>query len=1335
MLYRALLSPFIARALMFALTTALAACGGGGGGGGGSGGSSTPASQPRPVLSGVFSDSPIENIAFRTDSQSGFTDSDGTFLYLDGETVTFSIGGIDLPAITAASLLTPKLMGSSGRIDDPIVLNILRLLQSLDVDGNPDNGIEISDQAHTVADAMTVDFDDPDFDTAVTNLVANSGATRTALISSGQALAHFNDSIDNLQAGLLSLFPLNRNVRYYYEDSTGSPLFSTQLTGTRQVRGHTAWVLDYNVGFRDYHSYDNGELRFHGFYTADLYVQGEGYFDIDAQFNNPVILLDDALQASGFRDVSGTGVIDISPTYGAKVFNYSGRVTYLGTQQITVPYGTFDTTRLRFNLDLETTIQGVQFILTYSAELWLAKGVGIVQRREYGETYLLNRITDTTTGSNKFLPVLDSLPASMDADGDGFYDAIDLFPNDKYNWTDLDGDGIGDNTDPDDDGDNVDDIVDAFPRDPSEWLDTDADGVGNNADADDDNDGLVDLIDPLPLDSMGPGVIYNPSPRVVLTTDNTVVLNGRNFSDNDEFYQDGILIPATVLSPNAVKLDLITPATPGISEIEIRYPGHFYISTSSIVLKAPIRYPYAEIPTTGRKADVIFNTETDTVYARNYTDSQIERYQFSSGTWSTASLPITDLRDMALSRDNSTLVAIAKFDAVEIHQPSFSVAATLPVAPPVGEWLSRIEFDYTNTAILISDRRSDPTTYDANPVSPTYGTVGSLSSFATINEIACATDGTRCLLGFTNGFSTPTRPYPLMWHEPITDQYTETSFTLDYYRNVTMNQDGTKILINTDVYDDNFSRWGTLSVGGGVISPNGDFVVGVRTIYGPRPHYEMYIYDISTPSSNGTYVPEYTADLEVEYLNLTGFGLSPDGLTLFITTEIKDLVVPLWQLKENWIGSPEICPSAGCGGIALAAGSPAPAQTDPLDPAFDNRISGLQHVSPPYAEQGSSIEVILTGRSFTNQSVVRFDNTVMPNVQFISDRELRVTLPGAFPTGQYTVTVDGHRTNAPSFKVINQVVINEQTWALGGGNSRWIELIYNPIANRLYGLTWDYDQFAYNLWSISPEDGSVDSWNSGFNFNTLDIAWCAEDDLIYMGELTDIHRFDPNDLSQPLDTIALPVGSGVANSLECIAEGAVVYTGHNNSHPYYVLDPDSGSVISSNDFVTYPRSSFYLPQLNGVSARGDQLIVGDYSNANQPQRIFYPLTLTQEDLPFSYNYTSGSWSFDGAMVVINRTEVYDDSFNHYGTLPTNIGAIIAPDGTSIYTLHRDYTISRIDLDYNNLQDLSVDATIPVPAAVGDIAPSTSNTVLMAVSLDGKTVFVAGPEGVAAISVK
>ena len=106
-----------------------------------------------------------------------------------------------------------------------------------------------------------------------------------------------------------------------------------------------------------------------------------------------------------------------------------------------------------------------------------------------------------------------------DRDNDGWNDTEDQFPDEPTQWVDADGDGLGDNKagyagdpflgDKDNDGflDPSDPVYDeegrllpsslkegedVFPDNPSEWSDNDGDLVGDNGDPDDDNDGALD---------------------------------------------------------------------------------------------------------------------------------------------------------------------------------------------------------------------------------------------------------------------------------------------------------------------------------------------------------------------------------------------------------------------------------------------------------------------------------------------------------------------------------------------------------------------------------------------------------------------------------------------------------------------------------------------------------------------------------------------------------------------------------------------------------------------------------------------------------------------------
>ena len=89
-----------------------------------------------------------------------------------------------------------------------------------------------------------------------------------------------------------------------------------------------------------------------------------------------------------------------------------------------------------------------------------------------------------------------------DADNDGSAQADDAFPNDATQWSDIDGDGYGDNPNgtqpdncttvigtsnldvygcPDSDGDGASDTNDLWNNDSTQWFDTDGDGFGDNS--------------------------------------------------------------------------------------------------------------------------------------------------------------------------------------------------------------------------------------------------------------------------------------------------------------------------------------------------------------------------------------------------------------------------------------------------------------------------------------------------------------------------------------------------------------------------------------------------------------------------------------------------------------------------------------------------------------------------------------------------------------------------------------------------------------------------------------------------------------------------------------
>lgn len=190
--------------VIISLFLLLSACSSGGGGGGGN------SPDNNATQSGVFIDSPVEGLSYASATLNGTTDADGTFSYETNETVTFSIGDITLGSTSGAAVITPVDMVNGATSEtDPVVTNIARFLQTLDDDGNPDNGIMISNTVSNLAAGKNIDFmlSTSDFEnngnvqTVIADLTASTSAGARTLVTATQAQTHLNGSLIALLSG------------------------------------------------------------------------------------------------------------------------------------------------------------------------------------------------------------------------------------------------------------------------------------------------------------------------------------------------------------------------------------------------------------------------------------------------------------------------------------------------------------------------------------------------------------------------------------------------------------------------------------------------------------------------------------------------------------------------------------------------------------------------------------------------------------------------------------------------------------------------------------------------------------------------------------------------------------------------------------------------------------------------------------------------------------------------------------------------------------------------------------------------------------------------------
>ena len=145
-----------------------------------------PLDKYKSFLTGYFTDSAVEGLNYATETQSGVTNNLGAFTYLEGETISFTIGkfvlGDTVAAkaamtpldLTAPSLSLPTTNGELNFLNKKVQLtarpfgeginfakfqNLLVLLQSLDSDKDASNGISIPDGMSALLEGVELDFE------------------------------------------------------------------------------------------------------------------------------------------------------------------------------------------------------------------------------------------------------------------------------------------------------------------------------------------------------------------------------------------------------------------------------------------------------------------------------------------------------------------------------------------------------------------------------------------------------------------------------------------------------------------------------------------------------------------------------------------------------------------------------------------------------------------------------------------------------------------------------------------------------------------------------------------------------------------------------------------------------------------------------------------------------------------------------------------------------------------------------------------------------------------------------------------------------------------------
>ena len=156
-----------------------------------------------PLLTGNLVDSPVAGVGYATPTVTGVTTLDGEFSYRDGEAIVFSVGKLALPVVQASDMITPLDIADSDDVSDAAVINVARLLQSLDEDADPSNGIFISESTKSAFDE-TLNFDVAD-DNAVGTVVDRAFSRKREPVTALAAKSHFIETLSENANSVASL--------------------------------------------------------------------------------------------------------------------------------------------------------------------------------------------------------------------------------------------------------------------------------------------------------------------------------------------------------------------------------------------------------------------------------------------------------------------------------------------------------------------------------------------------------------------------------------------------------------------------------------------------------------------------------------------------------------------------------------------------------------------------------------------------------------------------------------------------------------------------------------------------------------------------------------------------------------------------------------------------------------------------------------------------------------------------------------------------------------------------------------------------------------------------
>jgi hypothetical protein len=232
-------------------------------------GSGSLGSTPETALTGQFVDSAVQGLEYSCSSGTNdVTNINGDFTCKVGDNITFSINGFVIGDATAQEIITPKTLQPT---DATAMVNIAQLLQTLDSDNNPNNGITL-DSSSPAVQALTaltdVNFTQVDFDSAITSYIGKT------LVDETTANEHLNLSLQNIQNGTGTLTELSAVVIL---NNVAEEICQANNPNERSYDGYTDFADFLNAGGSMSLNYYDNEVKSCSSYSSAGFCEEQDY--------------------------------------------------------------------------------------------------------------------------------------------------------------------------------------------------------------------------------------------------------------------------------------------------------------------------------------------------------------------------------------------------------------------------------------------------------------------------------------------------------------------------------------------------------------------------------------------------------------------------------------------------------------------------------------------------------------------------------------------------------------------------------------------------------------------------------------------------------------------------------------------------------------------------------------------------------------------------------------------------------------------------------------------------------------------------------------------------